>query len=42
MAEKDRNTIRFNMSFYGQNTTYKNIDLFDKGGCFTPDMTTRN
>ena len=32
MAAKDRNTIRFDMSFSGQNKTYENLDLFDKGG----------
>ena len=41
MAAKDRNTIRFDMYFSGQNTTYENVDLFDKGGFFTPGMTTR-
>ena len=41
MAAKDRNTIRFDMSFSGKNTRYENIYLFDKGGLFTPGMTTR-
>ena len=41
MAAKDRNTIRFDMSFSGKNTTYENLYLFDKGGFFTPGMTTR-
>ena len=41
MSAKDRNTIRFDMSFSGQNTTYENIDLFDKGGFFTPGMNTK-
>ena len=41
MAAKNRNTIRFDMSFSGQNTTYENRYLFDKGGFFTPGMTTR-
>ena len=41
MAAKDRNTTRFDISFSGQNTTHENIDLFDKGGFFTPGMTTR-
>ena len=41
MAAKDRNTIRFDMSFSGQNTTYENIYSFDKGGFFTSGMTTR-
>ena len=41
MAAKDMNNIRFDMSFSGQNTTYENVDLFDKGGFFTPGMTSR-
>ena len=41
MAAKDRSTIRFDMSFSGQNKTYENLYLFDKGGFFIPGMTTR-
>ena len=41
MDAKYNNTIRFDISFTGQNTTYENMDAFDKGGFFTPGMATR-
>ena len=31
-SAKDRNSIRFDMSFSGRNSTYENIKLFEKGG----------
>ena len=30
-SAKDRNSIRFDMSFSGRNSTYENINLFEKG-----------
>ena len=39
-SAKDRNSIRFDMAFSGRNSTYENITLFEKGGFFTPGMTT--
>ena len=39
-SAKDRNSIRFDMSFSGRNSTYENINLFEKGVFFTPGMTT--
>ena len=41
MAEKYKNTIQFDMSFSGKNTTYENMDAFDKGVFFTLGMTRR-